>query len=126
MARPRECWAPSFSSWLVSLAWLAPWVGFSCGVSLSPKSEQGCATIGAVQKTLKVFLFAGQSNMVGSDAHPEQIDDSPLFKGAGLPQADVRYTAAADGQTQGWGPLQPLRAFGPELTFARLVKKYDR
>lgn len=75
---------------------------------------------------MKVFLLMGQSNMVGSDAHPERIDDFPRFKGAGMPQPDVLYTVSADGQTHGWGPLRPLRAFGPELTFARLVKKYDR
>ena len=80
-----------------------------------------------MQKAVKVFLFAGQSNMVGSDAHPERIDDFPLFRGAGVPQPEVRYCTLPEiGETpKGWGPLRPLDAFGPELTFARLVKKHD-
>lgn len=80
-----------------------------------------------MQKAVKVFLFAGQSNMVGSDAHPDQIDRFPLFKGAGALQPDVRFCTLPEvGETQkGWEPLRPLDAFGPELTFARLVKKYD-
>ena len=80
-----------------------------------------------MQKAVKVFLFAGQSNMVGSDAHPERIDDFPLFRGAGASQPDVRYGTLPDiGETwKGWGALRPLDAFGPELTFVRLVKKRD-
>ena len=30
-------------------------------------------------KRLKVFLFAGQSNMVGSDAHASMVDEYPPF-----------------------------------------------
>ena len=75
-------------------------------------------------KPVKVFLFAGQSNMVGADAHPERIDDFPLFKGAGAPQPEVRYWTLQDGES-GWEALRPLNSFGPELTFARLVKKHD-
>ncbi|MBS0265883.1 MAG: hypothetical protein JSS02_28390 [Planctomycetes bacterium] len=74
----------------------------------------------------RVFLFAGQSNMVGSDAHAERIDDYPEFRGAGKPQADVLYSyilGNGDEASQGWKPLQPLSAFGPELTFARRVKR---
>jgi hypothetical protein len=78
-------------------------------------------------KPVKVFIFAGQSNMEGADAHPERIDDFPMFKGAGAPQPDVLYACLA-GQGQdvfkGWGPLQPLRSFGSELTFARLLKEH--
>ena len=78
-------------------------------------------------KAVKVFLFAGQSNMVGADAHPERIDDFPLFKGAGLLQPDVSYATLPEvGETwKGWGALRSLDAFGPELTFARLVKRHD-
>lgn len=79
-------------------------------------------------KPVKVFLFAGQSNMEGGDAHPERIDDYSMFKGAGMPQPDVLYTYLAEpGQPtfRGWGPLQPLRVFGPELTFARRLKGHD-
>ena len=40
-------------------------------------------------KPVKVFIFAGQSNMVGSDAHAKQIDEFPMFKGAAAPQTDA-------------------------------------
>ena len=51
-----------------------------------------CMTHGSAfaEEVTRVFLFAGQSNMVGSDAHAERIDDYPNFKWAGEPQSDVR------------------------------------
>lgn len=77
----------------------------------------------------RVFLFAGQSNMVGSDAHAEQIDDFPDFRGAGIPQTDVQFSyilGNGDEASKEWGPLRPLSSFGPELTFARQVKQQVR
>ena len=74
----------------------------------------------------RVFLFAGQSNMVGADAHADRIDDYPNFKGAGEPQSDVLYSyilGNGDEASQGWVPLKPLRSFGPEVTFARRVRQ---
>ena len=74
----------------------------------------------------RVFLFAGQSNMVGADAHAEQIDDYPDFRGAGAAQDDVLYSyilGNGDEASNGWVSLRPLRSFGPELTFARRVKQ---
>ena len=74
---------------------------------------------------MRIFLFAGQSNMVGSDAQTERIDEFPPFRGAGAPQEDVLYSYVLENGTQasaGWVPLRPLNSFGPELTFARRVK----
>ncbi|NBV20722.1 MAG: hypothetical protein EBS05_01815 [Proteobacteria bacterium] len=79
-------------------------------------------------KPVKVFLFAGQSNMVGSDARPERIDEFPLFKGVGAPQPEVLYTylgSKADSGFKGWEPLRPLQSFGAELTFARRLRAQD-
>ncbi len=76
----------------------------------------------------KVYIFAGQSNMEGADAHSERIDDFPAYKGVGSPQPDVRYTHLSNNRrdpSKRWGPLQPLGSFGPELTFARMVRKHD-
>ena len=81
------------------------------------------------EEATRVFIFVGQSNMVGSDAHADHIDDYPLFRGAGVPQDDVRYSyilGNGDEASQGWKPLQPLSSFGPELTFARRVKQQVR
>jgi hypothetical protein len=78
------------------------------------------------EEVTRVFLFAGQSNMVGSDARTERIDDYPNFKGAGEPQSDVLYSyilGNGDEASKGWVPLKPLRSFGPEVTFARRVKQ---
>ena len=87
-----------------------------------------CSFAAEATKPVKVFIFAGQSNMEGADAHPERIDDFPVFKGAGAPQTDVLYCyLAGQGQDafKGWGPLQPLQSFGSELTFARRLKDQD-
>ena len=75
---------------------------------------------------IKVFILAGQSNMVGSDAHAAKIDSYPSYKGAGAPQPDVRFTTLPELPKtgfQGWAPLTPNDAFGPEITFARAVTK---
>ncbi len=76
---------------------------------------------------VRVFLFAGQSNMVGSDAHADRIDEFPPFQGAGARQADVRFTyilGNGDETSRGWTDLGPQSAFGPELTFARRYKQH--
>ena len=78
------------------------------------------------EEVTRVFLFAGQSNMVGSDAHADRIDDYSSFKGAGEPQSDVLFTyilGNGDEASKGWVPLKPLTAFGPEVTFARRVRQ---
>lgn len=88
----------------------------------------GTALAADVSKPVKVFLFAGQSNMVGSDAHAGRIDDYPMFKGAGVPRDDVLFARLPEKEQSApaaWGPLQPMDAFGPEITFARLVKAHD-
>ena len=77
-------------------------------------------------KPVRVFLFAGQSNMVGSDAHTDRIDDYPDFRGAGSAQDDVLYTSLPAGESESaWGVLAPSGAFGPEVTFARALKAQD-
>ena len=78
------------------------------------------------EEVTRVFLFAGQSNMVGSDAHADRIDDYPNFKGAGEPQSDVLFSyilGNGDEASKGWVPLKPLTSFGPEVTFARRVRE---
>ena len=81
------------------------------------------------EEVTRVFLFAGQSNMVGADAQADRIDDYPHFKGAGEPQSDVLYSyilGSGDEASKGWVPLKPLRSFGPEVTFARRVGQTRR
>ena len=40
-------------------------------------------------QTLRVFIFAGQSNMVGSDSKVKDIERFPPFVGLERPQTDV-------------------------------------
>lgn len=80
----------------------------------------------AADEILRVFIFAGQSNMVGADAHADRINDYPNFKNSGEPQNDVRYAyilGNGDEASKGWQSLKPLRSFGPEVTFARRIRQ---
>lgn len=81
------------------------------------------------EEATRVFLFAGQSNMVGADAHAEQIDDFPDYRGAGAARNDVLFAYVlgnGDEASQGWESLRPLPSFGPEVTFARRVGRQVR
>ena len=76
--------------------------------------------------TLRVFIFAGQSNMVGSDSKVADIRRFPPFAGLEQPQDSVRFSYSIGREnkleSRGWVPLQPVnRVVGPELSFARQV-----
>jgi hypothetical protein len=78
-------------------------------------------------KTVRVFIFAGQSNMEGADSKVEDIDRFPPFVGFGKAQPDVRFSYCLGRdkkvRSDGWVDLQPVRNMvGPELSFARKVK----
>ena len=77
---------------------------------------------------IRVFVFAGQSNMEGADSKVADIDRFPPFRGVGEPREDVRYWHVIGREdkadSQGWVPLQPVRNMvGPELVFARDVTR---
>ena len=72
-------------------------------------------------KILRVFIFAGQSNMVGSDSKVKDIERFPPFAGLDKPQPDVRfsYCIGRENKTQsdGWVDLQPVNnVVRPELS----------
>ena len=80
----------------------------------------------AADDVVRVFIFAGQSNMVGSDSKIKDIDNFPPFRGLGTPQNDVLFTYILGREdkttSDGWVSLQPVNnGFGPELSFARKV-----
>lgn len=87
--------------------------------------------LGTTVKTVRIFLVAGQSNAEGADTHATAIDNFPPFVGAGAPQPDVLFwyeTGPTSGMytSGGWVPLQPelqRKLLGPELTFARKIKR---
>ncbi len=77
-------------------------------------------------KSLRVFIFAGQSNMVGSDSKISSIKLFPPFEGLDVPQKKVLFSYSIGRETQnasnGWVDLQPVEDIvGPELSFARKV-----
>jgi hypothetical protein len=89
-----------------------------CSISLRASDED--------TKTLRVFLFMGQSNMVGSDSRVADIQLYPPFAGLEKPQGAVRYSYCIGREdktkSEGWTELEPLEGFfGPELSFARSV-----
>jgi len=76
--------------------------------------------------TLRVFIFAGQSNMVGSDSKAKDIHRFPPFAGLEEPQSDVKFSYSIGRENKmesnGWIDLQPVNnVVGPELSFARKV-----
>ena len=79
-------------------------------------------------KILRVFIFAGQSNMVGSDSKVKDIQRFPPFAGLETPQAGVKfsYLLGRENKTRSdaWVDLQPVNnVVGPELSFARKVTR---
>ena len=97
------------------------WLVVLCGLLAVPLGAQN-----ADHKTVRVFIFAGQSNMVGSDSKVKDIARFPPFVGVGEPQAKVRYSYCIGRENKtrsdGWTELQPVNNIvGPELTFARDV-----
>jgi hypothetical protein len=79
-------------------------------------------------ETVRVFVFAGQSNMVGSDSKVKDIRRFPPFAGLETPQTNVRFSYCLGrenkSKSDGWVDLQPVNnVVGPELSFARKVAR---
>ncbi len=75
---------------------------------------------------IRVFIFAGQSNMVGSDSKVADIERFPPFQGLEQEQKEVRFWYCIGREnkmrSEGWVDLQPVNnVVGPELSFARTV-----
>ena len=77
-------------------------------------------------KTLRVFIFAGQSNMEGAHGNKEHIKRFPPFAGLDAPQEKILFSyniGREEKQTSsGWVALQPVgHLVGPELSFVPRV-----
>ncbi len=86
------------------------------------------ASGGGGDKITRVFIFAGQSNMVGSDSNVADIKRFPPFAGLEDPQEDVQFSYSIGREdkmeSKGWVGLEPVNnVVGPELSFARQVKQ---
>ena len=78
---------------------------------------------------VRVFLFAGQSNMEGADTDPKLVETFPPFKDALQPLDNVRYSyqCGANHKSDGWTDLQVVgNNFGPEITFARAFRQQSK
>lgn len=80
------------------------------------------------RKTLRVFIFAGQSNMVGTDSRVADIPKFLPFADLDKPQKGMLFSdklgreemTTSDGRI----PLQPTQDyFGPELSFGNKVSQ---
>jgi hypothetical protein len=82
----------------------------------------------ADDNTVRVFIFAGQSNMVGSDSKVADIQRFPPFAGLEAPQPSVKFAYCLGREekttSDGWEPLHPVNnTVGPELSFAATLTK---
>ena len=87
------------------------------------------AAQGDNETTMRVFIFAGQSNMVGSDSKIEDVVRFPPFVGLDRPQENVRFSYCLGREdkvaSDGWEPLRPVyNVVGPELSFAHEVTRH--
>jgi hypothetical protein len=83
----------------------------------------------ASPEPVRVFIFAGQSNMVGSDSKVADISRFPPFAGLESPQTKVKFSYCIGRENKmrsdGWVDLQPVdNVVGPELSFARKVAQH--
>ena len=64
------------------------------------------------REPVRVFVFAGQSNMVGSDSRVADIERFPPFSGLGEPQGKVRFQYCIGREqkmrSDGWVELEPV------------------
>ncbi len=80
-------------------------------------------------KTLRVFIFAGQSNMVGSDSKVKDIKRFPPYAGLEEAQNETLFTYCLGREnktrSEGWEALAPVNNIvGPELSFARRITRH--
>lgn len=105
-------------------------VALLLGLPLHASPRSTCPGVLETQEPpLRVFIFAGQSNMEGADSKVEDIARFPPFAGLGEPRPDVRfsYCIGRDDKSRstGWQALAPVRNWvGPELSFARALERH--
>jgi len=98
--------------------------------AMSPIDRPLFSEESAESKVVRVFIFAGQSNMVGSDSKVKDIQNFPPYVGLDQPQRGVAFSYCIGREdkfkSDGWVDLQPVDGVvGPELSFARLVRRHS-
>ncbi|MFO0903173.1 MAG: sialate O-acetylesterase [Pirellulales bacterium] len=90
-----------------------------------------CFGSDAEDATVRVFIFAGQSNMVGTHSNVQHIQRFPPFADLDKPQPEILFAYNLGRETKetsnGWTSLQPTGTyFGPELSFGRRVSQNSK
>ncbi len=103
-------------------------IGVAALLLFGVEVQYGEAIAADDDKTVRVFIFAGQSNMVGSDSKVQDIKRFPPFDGLADAQPDVRFSYSIGRENKknsdGWVALQAVNnVVGPELSFARDVSR---
>ena len=103
-------------------------IGVAALLLFGVEVQYGDATAADDDATVRVFIFAGQSNMVGSDSKVQDIKRFPPFDGLADAQSDVRFSYSIGRENKknsdGWVALQAVNnVVGPELSFAREVSR---
>lgn len=103
--------------WVVSQVCLWISIAFLASTSVEAQSQP-----------LRVFIFAGQSNMVGTHSRVEHIKRFPPFADLDKPQANIMFSYKLGREhmiaSDGWIALQPTGDyFGPEISFGRWVSR---
>ena len=110
-------------------------VGLIAGVGLlggfSSLALAGVGKVADDTRTVRVFIFAGQSNMVGSDSRLKDVKRFPPFVGLDAPQEKVMFSYNLGREekrtSNGWVALQPVdKVVGPELSFGRRVAEVTK
>lgn len=83
------------------------------------------------REVVRVFIFAGQSNMEGADSRVSDIKQFPPFSGLEQPQEEVLFSYLMGRENKvssdGWVALQPVNNWvGPELSFARELRRHSQ
>ena len=87
-------------------------------------------TASAGDDEIRVFVFAGQSNMEGADSKVADVDRFPPFRGVTDPREHVRFWYVIGREdkadSKGWVPLQPVRNMvGPRRISRRSGSRVD-
>lgn len=93
-----------------------------------PTEAKGKSTKKEDTTILRVFIFAGQSNMVGSHSSAKDVKNFPPFVGCGVDQPNIKYSYAIGREnmmrSNGWTHLKPVNnVVGPELSFGQKISK---
>ena len=88
------------------------------------------AATGLAQGTkppVRVFLFAGQSNMVGADTDPALAETYPPYAGITKPRTDVRYAfSVGRWASDGFTALAPCTSWSYCRTTRSLLQMFRR